>query len=336
MIENKLRSFLFKVLGDSKEYSSGQIYYECPICNRKDGVKKLAICLDEKRKNKNNKSAYMNWQCWRDTSHSGGNLFKLLTMMKADKKLISELETILGKKHLDYNIDSIQKQLFDIKPSTNSKKINLPEEFEPIDTKSDSIYYMRPLSYLLRRGISKKEIIKYNIGFCSKGKYKGRLIIPSYDENGELNYFIARSYEETNKIRYMNPEFSKDIIFNDLYINWNLPIYLVEGIFDAFAIKRNAIPVLGKNLSTSLKIKIIKRRPDVYVILDTDAIDASFKTIEDFLRNGINVYFVSLQNEGGKDPSELGFQKIQELIEKAEIMDFSKFIKYSLRKNDRN
>ncbi len=40
-----------------------------------------------------------------------------------------------------------------------------------------------------------EDIIKYNIGFCNEGPYGGRVIIPSYDDNGKLNYFIARDYK---------------------------------------------------------------------------------------------------------------------------------------------
>ena len=35
-------------------------------------------------------------------------------------------------------------------------------------------------------------------------------------------------------------------------INWNEPITLVEGVFDAMAVKRNAIPLLGKFVPKTL------------------------------------------------------------------------------------
>ena len=77
------------------------------------------------------------------------------------------------------------------------------------------------------------------------------VIIPSYDENGELNYFISRSFEKDAFIKYRNPDCSRDIIAFELFINWSSPLILCEGAFDALAIKRNAIPLLGKNIQSN-------------------------------------------------------------------------------------
>ena len=44
----------------------------------------------------------------------------------------------------------------------------------------------------------------------------------------------------------VGPKVSKDIIGFNLFINWNEPIVIVEGAFDAIAVKRNAIPLFGK------------------------------------------------------------------------------------------
>jgi hypothetical protein len=49
---------------------------------------------------------------------------------------------------------------------------------------------------LKSRGITKNDIEKYNIGYCETGRYAKMIIIPSYDENGQLNYFTGRSFEK--------------------------------------------------------------------------------------------------------------------------------------------
>ena len=84
------------------------------------------------------------------------------------------------------------------------------------------------------------------------------IIIPTYDEDGILNYFTARSFEKEPYVKYRNPSVSRDIIPNEHLINWRLPIIICEGLFDAIAIKRNAIPLLGKNLQHNLLMKIVK------------------------------------------------------------------------------
>ena len=77
------------------------------------------------------------------------------------------------------------------------------------------------MKYIKNRGITNKDIIKYNIGYCEDGEYRNRIIIPSYDSNGNLNYFVGRDFYDS-KLKYKNPKVSKDIIGFDLFINWRV------------------------------------------------------------------------------------------------------------------
>jgi len=99
------------------------------------------------------------------------------------------------------------------------------------------------------------------------------IIIPSYDANGTLNYFTARSFEKEPFRKYKNPSVSRDIVPFEMFINWSSPLVLCEGPFDAIAIKRNAIPLLGKNIQSSLMKKIVSSKVEkIYIALDSDAI----------------------------------------------------------------
>ena len=69
-----------------------------------------------------------------------------------------------------------------------------------------------------------------------------------------------------------------------ILINWNQPIILCEGAFDAIAIRRNAIPILGKSLSPSLMKKIITSKvKDIYIALDKDAQKDALEIAENLL-----------------------------------------------------
>jgi hypothetical protein len=142
-----------------------------------------------------------------------------------------------------------------------------------------------------------------------------------------LNYFVARSYYGSD-FRYKNPDVSKNIVFNEIHINWSEPIVLVEGVFDAIAVKRNAIPVLGKTINDSLRLKILeKHTKKVYICFDNDAIKNSADAIDELMRNGVEVYFIRLTD---KDPSILGFLEMRRLIREATPMDFSALINMKL------
>ena len=192
--------------------------------------------------------------------------------------------------------------------------VKLPEEFIPMAfLKSDSLSYKHAKNYLEKRGITEDDIIKYSIGYCVDGDYGGRIIVPSYDSNGNLNYFVARSFYNS-PLKYKNPPAPKDTVIFDLYINWNMPVVLCEGVFDAMAIKRNAVPLLGKTVQETLLKKLINSTKEVIVCLDSDAQDTIYKVTEKLLRHGIKVSRVNL-TEG--DPSDLGFSVMSYALQKS-------------------
>ena len=125
------------------------------------------------------------------------------------------------------------------------------------------------------------------------------------------------------------PEWSKDeIVGFEAFINWKMPIVLVEGAFDAIAVKINAIPLFGKTVSATLHQRIIENRvSDIYVALDRDAIRNSARYIELFLGEGRTVYFVELQD---KDPSKIGFEKMQDIIHSTRKATFADVMKLRL------
>jgi len=129
-------------------------------------------------------------------------------------------------------------------------------------------------------------------------------------------------------MKYKNPPVSKDVIGFDLFVNWDEPIVLCEGVFDAIAIRRNAIPLFGKTIPKSLKMKIYEKKvKEIYILLDNDAIKDSIKITDDLMRNGINVYFVKLSEQ---DPSDMGFKKVINLIKNTKQTSFSDLMRMRL------
>ena len=192
-------------------------------------------------------------------------------------------------------------------------EVKLPKEFTPITNKPIGITGKQAWNYIKNRGITMDDVEKYNLGYCEYGNYNNMIIIPSYDENGMLNFFTGRSFEKDPYRKYRNPETSRNIIPFELFINWGLPLVLCEGPFDAIAIKRNAIPLLGNNIQSKLMKKIVTSTiKKIYIALDTDAMKKALKFAEDFINQGKEVYLVELQ---GKDPSEMGFNKFTKLIQ---------------------
>jgi DNA primase len=154
------------------------------------------------------------------------------------------------------------------------------------------------------------------------------VIIPSYDADGRLNYFTGRSFEKEAKIKYKNPSVSRDIIPFELFINWDIPFILCEGPFDAIAIKRNVIPLLGKNIQSKLMKKIVMSSVDrIYIALDKDAQKQALNFCEQLMNEGKEVYLVDMKD---KDPSEMGFENFINLITDTTPITFSGLLEKKL------
>ena len=257
------------------------------------------------------------WHCW--VSNQGGhNLFQLFKKLKASREQFDELSDIVGKP-----------KSLSSKYEKNKQKdiVRLPNEFKPLWKGNVSIIKKHALVYLKNRGINMVDIIRYGMGYCEEGLYANRIIVPSYSSDGDLNYFVGRDIYGGG-FKYKNPPVSKDVIGFDLFINWNEPIVLCEGVFDAIAIRRNAIPLFGKTIPKSLMKKIYEKQvKQIYILLDSDAISDSIKMTDNLMKNGINVYYVNLSEE---DPSDMGFKKVINLIKETKQTSFSDLMRMRL------
>ena len=293
------------VLGKSGKRARNNYAFHCPFCNHKKPKLEVQLVTNEKGENP--------WECWVCKTR-GKTIRSLLRQLKVPSEIARDVLSCVSKGELvRYHEDDF---------------VKLPEEFQPLFSASnESIIANKIRRYLHKRGITELDILKYNIGYCLTGDYEGRIIIPSYDENNQLNYFVGRSFENSY-YKYKNPSASKDIIAFENFINWNLPIVLVEGVFDAIAVKRNAIPILGKSLSNSLLKKIVSNNvKQIYIALDSDALKEAITFCEQFLSMGKSVYLVGMDD---KDPSEMGFEEFSQRMKYAPEMNMSLLMKYKL------
>ena len=276
-----LLSILETVLGRSKKTSGNNVSFKCPCCNHYKH--KLEVDLSTQY-----------WHCW-VCNAKGRKLYILFKKANASHVQIQDLNKEVGT-------------YIPVKEDSDKSSVMLPPEFQLIlNGNKNNPEFRNALHYLKTRGITREDIVRYNIGYCETGEYSGMIIIPSYDSNGRLNFFTGRSYYKEATFKHKNPKVSKDIIGFELLINWNEPITIVEGAFDAIAAKRNAIPLFGKIVLDNLKSAIINNQvKKIYIALDNDAKEKALEICQYFINNGITVYFIEL---GNSDPSELGYNK---------------------------
>lgn len=286
-------------LGPGKKDKDGKNYtFYCPFC--KHHKPKLVVDVES--------GVYNCWTCYPPTK--GKNPVFLLKKMAAHPDHIKEMKSYFPDGSKEISVSS-------------NNRVALPKEFKALFYEDDtSIDKNRAIAYLKSRGITIGDIKKYNIGYCHSGRYQNRVLIPSYDKNGILNYFVARSMEKNSNKKYDAPSCKKsEIIGMENLINWNVPVILCEGAFDAIAIKRNAIPLFGKSISECLMKKLVDSEvKTIYLALDKDALREALGYSEKLLNYGKDVYLLDLK---GKDPSQIGFKDMVTLLHSAEQLNFS-------------
>jgi DNA primase len=285
---NNLLHILESFLGESKNgiSSSTQCQFNCPRCAEDKGVESdgkhnLEINLAKQR--------YNCWACGPVYEDMHGSIIKLIKIFGNEKILEDYKKEIYSLRESklyeltynkdDFNIDSI-----------NFKEIELelPSSYRLFKRNKHNPH--KALEYLFNRGIGWDIIEEFRLGytlFDVKNKNSStRIIIPSYDEFGELNYWTGRDYSGLKwKQKYFNPDVErKDIVFNEDKIQWDCDITLVEGPFDHIVVP-NSIPLLGKALKTDFMLysKLMnKANANVNIFLDGDAFDTTvniYKTL---------------------------------------------------------
>jgi len=287
---------LENVLGKSFRKSRDNYAFHCPFCNHRKPKLEINMNTDAEGRNY--------WECWVCQTR-GQTVYSLAKQLKLPSSQANEILKYVKNSRVVHQ--------------TDEKQVELPKEFQALSTASEtSVIANKVKNYLYGRGLTANDFLKYHIGYTSSGEFGGRIIIPSFDGQNHLNYFVGRTYERAYN-KYKNPETSKDIIFFENLINWNKPIIICEGVFDAIAIKRNVIPVLGKSLPKALIKKILKSPlQDVYIALDKDAKKQAVEFSEQLIKLGKRVFLIDLAE---KDPSELGFRDFTKLAQNVKELD---------------
>jgi hypothetical protein len=305
----KLLQLLESVLGKGKSTSGDNIAFFSPFISHYKP--KLEININTSSDGENV------WHCW-ISEKKGRTITSLFKQLNLPKEKFEQLSKVIES--TKYRASSVTEK--------KVAAVQLPAYYKPLWIKKPTPDFKNAIFYLKNRGITIFDIIKYRIGYCESGEYAGKIIIPSYDATGQLNYFVSRAFYKADSQKHKNPKVSKDIIGFELFVNWAEPIILCEGAFDAIAVKRNSIPLFGKVIQPALQKKIIEERVrNIYLCLDADALKNAVQIAERFMAEGLNVYFVELQDA---DASELGFEQINKILADTDVLTFERLMELKM------
>ena len=205
--------------------------------------------------------------------------------------------------------------------------VHLPEEFVSLTRKKLPLASKPARKYLAERGINQSDIVRWKIGYCPSGDYSERIIVPSFNIRGDLNYFVGRSYSDHWQ-KYDQPAVSRDIVFNHLYVDWDDDIIIVEGVFDAIVAGKNAIPILGSTLKEYSRLfqEIVAHDSVVYIALDPDAERKALKLVKQLLDYDIELYKVDITPYG--DVGDMFPAEFHKRKQQAQQMSQEKYLLY--------
>jgi transcription elongation factor Elf1 len=283
-----LKDIIKKALGYIKDRKDNdQIQVNCPHCAKlynnyqPDNKFNLEINLQ--------KRVYKCWKC--EISGPLSKLLKYYAKKDVYNLYIDNYDVFDDHQYIKNDDDEIYREVI------------LPKEFIPFSRVDRDIpIHNKAYKYMTEnRGISDSLLKELNIGFCDSGYYNNRILIPSYDINGKLNYYVTRTFSE-DKITYLKPKINQDFIFNENRIDWNSTLYLVEGGFDYLSLPFNTLCLLGKEFIPYVFSKIIQYKPPLIFVLDEDAMKQTIKYINIFDNMSINnIKFVELPKNSDID-----------------------------------
>ena len=280
----RIYNILTSILGESKQgsYDSGvnQYQFNCSYCaDEKGGI--------DNKFNLEVSFILGKYHCW--SCGSAGSLSRLIKA-RGGKALLDEYFKIINdikeNKYYDLNMFKDNGDIFE------ETYLKLPKTFRKINISTCKDKSL--IEYLNKRKITQDIVDYYNIGKTTWDEedwtWRNRIIIPSYNSVGDLNYFIGRTYKDNDKRnKYKNCDADKNkIVLHEDKIQWDADIYLVEGAIDCIYYP-NTISLMGKYLDSKSEVynKIReKANANVIICLDGDTTINDTKRIYQTLEKG--------------------------------------------------
>jgi len=308
-LSEKIR-FIERVFGPGKlAHNEKNLDVRCPICAPRDNTKrKLSIHVDDDRSHC--------WTCgWK--SHT---LAPLIKKYGTREQLAEYCE-----KYMPLTSSGVKKQILD---APVVEKLALPSDFKLLALMPSHDPDARAVkNYVRSRGITDRDIWYFKLGCSDELRWRRRVIIPSFDSNGELNYYVGRAIDRFRWPKYDNPNTEKlPIIFNELNVDWKKELVLCEGVFDLMKCPDNAVPLLGSDLheESALFNMIVANNTPVALALDADMrVKKTPKIARKLAAYDVSVRVVHMDS----DPGDMSRAAFREALNAAKEFDwFGAFI----------
>lgn len=284
-------------LGKTKRTSTGQLNGECPWC----GGDRFYLAIAGERA-----GMYICHQC----EEKGRNPIGLIAQVEgisrgeAMRKMFREAALFRRREQkpedlLETIVSHRGKEL----PEKSNVDFALPKGFVPIYSEKTGKW--RFPVYLKERGVTRDTAKEWHMGYCPRGRYAGRLIIPLACPNGRS--WTARDMTGKQEPRYMNPEGADHsrLLMGWDHVRLTEDSAIVEGPLDAVKAWQAGIPaysLMGKHMSSE-QAALLFRKPDdcsIVIMLDPEEAEAPYAVAAGLVGHFRNIYIARLPM--GEDP----------------------------------
>lgn len=247
-------AFYESIFGGGRLSSNGINFdVRCPICAPTDpSKKKLSIRTDN--------GANHCWVCgWRSRS------IVPLVRKYGTQRQLEAVKTVLG-------LGGFMSQV--VTGEREKPPLALPNDFRLLTVSPTNDPDVKAVwRYIVSRGLSEPDAWYFKFGVSNEPRWKRRVIMPSFDAEGRLNYFTARAIDPDRKPKYDNPDVDRTpVVFNEMNLNWKKPMVLCEGPFDLVKCPQNSAPMLGSDLDERHELfnQILVNDTPVLLAMDGD------------------------------------------------------------------
>jgi len=262
--------------GARKGGGDDEITGACPWCSKDDGHFSVNVSTGR-------------WRCFHGNCDARGVDFAWLIaevegISLGRARALIMRQTISFRKHREEAPEGLLSRLQRLRGASESPQAPegtlapLPDEFVPVYGQ-DGRWSMP--EYLLQREITRKAARHWGLGYCTRGRYADRIVMPFSCPGGSS--FTARAAVEMRGPRYLNPEDAKHgrLVYGWADCDGRKVVVLVEGPFDVIRLWQYGIPalaLLGKALHRQ-QLRLLCRLPistRIITMLDPEARDKAF------------------------------------------------------------
>ncbi len=294
---DKIRHIKAVFGGGSVDVRGVNIAVECPSCG-KTGKRKLSIHLES--------GQCHCWVCGLRAKRVSSVIYRYVSKDVAQeyRKACED-----GRGFGDTQEEEEEKE----------KPLTLPDDFAPLFSKvaASDADSRQAIKYLLGRGLSIDDMIRFRMG--TSQQVRRRVIVPSFNDEGRLNFFTARAIDADTKLRYTNCQVKKtDVVFNEINIDWSKELVIVEGPLDLVKCPDNATCLLGSSLGVGHRLfqRVAANRTPVVLALDADMRAKAQKIAELLYSYDCSVRLLDLQ-DASRDIGDMTHREVVDAVKKA-------------------